>query len=169
MRIIITGIIALVIWSFISMWLYVDVLKPATRKQVVSQVTGDSQTREADSLAKLYASMPETLYFHFEFDNAKLAPEQGTDGRIDELRAWLDKYPGSVIQVTGHTDFIGTPEYNHDLGLVRARVVKEYLETKGIPSSRIEAISRGEDDPVSDLFTTEGRRLNRRTEVSIKK
>ena len=169
MRIIITGFIALVIWSFLSTWLYVDILKPATRKPVVSQVSENSQTREADSLVKLNASMPEVLCFYFEFDRAKLAPEQVADSRIDELKAWLDKYPGSMIQVTGHTDFIGTPEYNYDLGLVRAKVVKEYLETKGIPSERIETISRGEDDPVSDISTSEGRRLNRRTEVSIKK
>ena len=81
MRIIITGIIALVIWSFISMWLYVDVLKPATRKQVVSQVTGDSQTREADSLAKLYASMPEALNVNFDFDSYSLEPDA-------EMQSW---------------------------------------------------------------------------------
>ena len=169
MRIIITGIIALAIWSFLSMWLYVDILKPATRKPAVSQVTMESSTREADSLAKLYASMPEILCFYFDFDSRVLNPEPVSDSRIMEFGAWLEKYPGSMIVVTGHSDFIGTTEYNYDLGLDRAIIVRKYLESKGIPSGRIETLSRGEEEPVAELYTTEGRRLNRRTEVSIKK
>ena len=169
MKILITGFIALVIWSFFSMWLYVDILKPATRKQPEVQVTDNTMTREADSLAKLYASMPDVLFIHFGFDDKKFTPGQETDKRITEFKSWLDKYPASVILVTGHTDFIGTTDYNLNLALERALTVQKYLETKGIPSERIETRSEGEANPIADLFTTEGRRLNRRTEISIKK
>lgn len=169
MKILITGIVVLAIWSFFSMWLYVDFLKPAARKPAEVQVVDNSQTREADSLARLYASMPKVLLIHFDFDGKKFTPTAETDSRIAEFKSWIEKYPASVVQVTGHTDFIGTPEYNTDLALERALAVKQYLSGKGIPADRIETLSKGEEQPVADLFTTEGRRLNRRTEISIKK
>jgi len=169
MRIFITGFIVLVVWSFFSMWLYVDILKPATRKQVViQQPLPETPNREADSLAKFYASMPH-LYLYFDFDKAKLEADPDTKGKIEELKAWMEKYPASVITVTGHTDFIGTPEYNMKLGLERAEAVKNFLEGKGIPASKMVTASMGAEQPAGGIITSYGRDLNRRTEVTIKK
>jgi outer membrane protein OmpA-like peptidoglycan-associated protein len=169
MRILITGFIALVIWSFLSMWLYVDILKPAAKKQAVVQPVQETLNREADSLAKLYASMPEELKITFEFDKSTLIVATESESRIAEFKIWLDKYPGSMITITGHTDFIGTPEYNIRLGQERAEIVKNYLAGKGIPADRMITTSMGEDQPVADHITAAGRALNRRTEVTIKK
>jgi outer membrane protein OmpA-like peptidoglycan-associated protein len=169
MRILITGFIALVIWSFLSMWLYVDILKPATRKQVVVQPVQETISREADSLAKLYASMPKDLTISFEFDKTKLITPPEADSKIAEFKAWLEKYPASVISVVGHTDFIGTADYNLKLGQERADIVKKYLEGKGIPADKIITSSMGEDNPAADQITAAGRAKNRSTEVTIKK
>jgi outer membrane protein OmpA-like peptidoglycan-associated protein len=169
MRIFITGFFVLVAWSFLSMWLYVDILKPATRKQVVvQQPVPETQNREADSLAKLYASMPH-LYLYFDFDKAKLEADPETEGKIAELKAWMEKYPASVITVTGHTDFIGSPEYNMKLGLERAEIVKKLLSGKGIPADKMVTASMGSEQPVEGVITSYGREKNRRTEVTIKK
>lgn len=169
MRILITGFIALVVWSFFSMWLYVDILKPATRKQVVvEQPMPEIQNREADSLAKFYASMPH-LYLYFDFDKAKLEADPETEVRIAELKTWIENHPSSVITVTGHTDFIGTPDYNTNLGLRRAEIVKKYLEGKGIPSEKMITSSVGSEQPLEGSITSFGRAKNRRTEVTIKK
>jgi outer membrane protein OmpA-like peptidoglycan-associated protein len=113
--------------------------------------------------------MPKVLLVHFDFDGKKFTPTPEMDRSIAEFKSWIEKYPASVIQVTGHTDFIGTPDYNLDLALERALAVKQYLAEKGLPPDRIETLSKGEEQPVADLFTSEGRRLNRRTEISIKK
>jgi outer membrane protein OmpA-like peptidoglycan-associated protein len=169
MRILITGFIVLVAWSFFSMWLYVDILKPATMKQVVvQQPIPETQNREADSLAKFYASMPH-LYLYFDFDKVKLEADPETEGKIAELKAWMEKYPASVITVTGHTDFIGTPEYNMKLGLERAEMVKKFLGGKGIPADKMVTTSVGAEQPVGGIITSYGREKNRRTEVTIKK
>jgi len=169
MRIFITGFFVMVIWSVFSMWLYVDILKPATRKQVVvQQPMPETQNREADSLAKLYASMPR-LYLYFDFDKAKLEADPETEGKIAELKTWMEKYPASVITITGHTDFIGTPEYNQKLGLDRAEIVKKFLAGKGIPEDKMITASMGAEQPVGGLITSYGREKNRRTEVTIKK
>jgi outer membrane protein OmpA-like peptidoglycan-associated protein len=169
MRILITGFIVFVIWSFFSTWLYVNVLKPATTKQVEAQPVTEIQSTEADTLMKFYASMPKDLTIYFEFDNYKFETDQQTDSSIAEFDKWLDKYPDYMLSVTGHTDFVGTSEYNQALGLERAQVVGKYLESKGIPAERMVIASKGKEQPVAKNIFSEGRAKNRRTEITIKK
>jgi outer membrane protein OmpA-like peptidoglycan-associated protein len=169
MRILITGFIVFVIWSFFSTWLYVDVLKPATKKQVVAQPVTEIQITEADTMMKFNASMPKDLTICFEFDNFKFETDQQTDSSIAEFDKWLDKYPDYMLSVTGHTDFVGTSEYNQALGLERAQVVAKYLESKGIPADKMLIASMGKEQPVAKNIFSEGRAKNRRTEITIKK
>ncbi|MFN8240225.1 MAG: OmpA family protein [Bacteroidales bacterium] len=169
MRIIITGFIVLVIWSFLSMWLYVDILKPAAKKPVVvTQPVDSAKIREADSLAKLMAAMPKVLVINFDFDKFAFDSKNVPDTSVAAFKAWLDKYPSSSLTVTGHTDFIGTPEYNTDLGLTRAKALHDYLAGKGIPAERMIVTSAGETQPVAPHVTSDGRMKNRRTEIAIK-
>jgi outer membrane protein OmpA-like peptidoglycan-associated protein len=169
MRVLITGFIVCVIWSFFSMWLYVDILKPLTRKPPVVQTIPESQTREADSLKQFYASMPKDLMIYFEFDKAKFKTDPQIDSSIGEFKKWLEKYPDYKLHVIGNTDFIGTPDYNIDLGLERAQVIQKYLETQGVAADKIVTSSRGKENPVADLITSKGRAMNRRTEITLKK
>jgi outer membrane protein OmpA-like peptidoglycan-associated protein len=76
-------------------------------------------------------------------------------------------YPNSTIQVIGHTDSDADASYNLDLSLRRAEAVSDVLLDAGVPFSRIEAIGRGEDQPVASNFTPEGKALNRRVEIVI--
>ena len=168
MRILITGFVVFVIWCFISAWLYNDKLLPAMKKPVPVQTTPDPQKIVADSLAKIYASMPKKLMIYFEFDKAKFKSDPQTNSRIAEFKGWLDKNPGSTIYVTGHTDLVGTPEYNKALAMKRAIVVEKYLEAQGIGADKMVTESAGETQPLADYLTSEGRAKNRRTEISIK-
>jgi len=169
MRILITGFIILVVWSFFSMWLYVDILKPMTIKKPVVQPIPESQTREADSLKKFYASMPKDLMILFEFDKTKFKSDPKTDSCIAEFKKWMEKYPEYKLQVTGNTDFIGTPDYNLKLGQERAKIIQKYLESQGVGADKIIASSQGEEKPCADLITSAGRAKNRRTEITLKK
>jgi outer membrane protein OmpA-like peptidoglycan-associated protein len=169
MRILITGVVLFVIWAFFSAWLYNDVLLPVISKPIPVQTAPDPLKIAADSLAKIYASMPKDLPIYFEFDKTQFKTDSQTDNRIAEFKAWLDKHPGSLLTVTGHSDLVGTSEYNQALSLKRAQVVQKYLETKGITPGRMITNSKGEDQPVADYLTEEGRAKNRRTEVKIKK
>jgi outer membrane protein OmpA-like peptidoglycan-associated protein len=169
MRILITGFVLFIAWSFFSMWQYVDILKPRTITPPVVQPIPESQTREADSLKKFYASMPKDLMIYFEFDKTKFKPDPQTDSSISEFKKWLEKYPEYKLHVIGNTDFIGSPDYNLNLGLERAQIIQKYLEGQGIGSDKIVTSSRGEEQPVADLITSTGRAKNRRTEITIKK
>jgi OOP family OmpA-OmpF porin len=169
MRILIIGFVVFVIWSFFSVWLYVDKIKPAMNKPVAVQPNPETQTNVADSLMQLNALMPKDLMIYFEFDNTKFKPDPQTDNSIAEFKTWLDKNQGSMLTLTGHTDFIGTAEYNQALGLKRAQIIQKYLESKGIAANKMITDSKGKDQPVADQITKVGRAKNRRTVITIKK
>lgn len=169
MRILIIGFVVFVIWSFFSTWLYVDKILPSMKVPVTVQTIPEQQRNAADSLAQLYASMPKDLMIYFEFDKLKFKTDPQTDISIGEFKNWLDKYPVLILSVTGHSDLVGTPDYNKALGLRRAQIIQKYLEEKGIPSARIITDSKGEDQPLGDYLAEAGRAKNRRTEISIKK
>jgi outer membrane protein OmpA-like peptidoglycan-associated protein len=168
MRILISGFVVFVIWCFISAWLYNDILLPVIKKPVPVLAIPDNQTNEADSLMKLKALMPKDLLIYFEFNDSKFKPDPQFETSIADFKAWLEKYPGSILSVKGHTDLVGTPDYNRDLGQKRAEIVTKYLVGLGIFSDRIIPESMGESEPVAGYITQEGRAKNRRTVISIK-
>jgi outer membrane protein OmpA-like peptidoglycan-associated protein len=169
MRILITGSIVFVIWAFFSTWLFVDVLRPALKKPVPVVTAPETTDNVADSLAKIYALMPEELLIVHDFDKAGLAADPQMEVRLAEFKSWLDKYPESMLVVTGHADLVGTPEYNQALGLERAQAAQKFLESKGFPASRVIVTSKGETEPAAGYINADERAKNRRTVVSIKK
>jgi outer membrane protein OmpA-like peptidoglycan-associated protein len=168
MRILITGSVLFVIWCIVSAWLYNDKLLPSINQPATIQTAPVLQTNEADSLMKLKASMPVNLNIYFEFNDFKFKPDPELTNSIIPFKAWLEKYPTSILSVAGHTDLVGTVEYNYDLGLKRAQIVGKYLENQGINADRMLTESKGETSPGADYITEEDRAKNRRTEISIK-
>ncbi|MEQ8476959.1 MAG: OmpA family protein [Fulvivirga sp.] len=102
----------------------------------------------------------------FDFDKAVLKPESFAElNRVVEL---MKKETKLKIEVAGHTDNIGTKEYNQQLSLRRANAVKNYLVEKDIDSSRVPTVGYGEERPISSNDDEEeGRALNRRVEFKI--
>ncbi len=100
-------------------------------------------------------------------------PENSTaiDPKFDRLLAIgayaLEKVPESTLVITGHTDSVGSAEYNQQLSLQRAQVIVDYMVSKGIPADRIVAVGRGEAEPIADNGTPEGRARNRRIEGTL--
>jgi len=104
---------------------------------------------------------------NFKFGQAKLPDE--AKAKIDEMiNKVLADPKGSYFELEGHTDNVGAPEVNRSLGLQRAEAVKQYLyEQYHIPLHRINVISYGEDKPVSDNKTKDGRAQNRRVVIRV--
>jgi OOP family OmpA-OmpF porin len=169
MRILITGLVVFVIWSLFSTWLFVTRLRPAMQEPVTIQTVPEPTAEVAEPPAQPVEPVPKDLTIYFEFDKSRFTPDPQAEASAAEFKAWLEKHPESTIVVTGHTDYIGNQPYNLELGLKRARTVLKYLETKGIPQSRVTIDSKGEDQPAADNTTSEGRAKNRRTEITIKK
>ena len=74
----------------------------------------------------------------------------------------------NYIEVDGHTDSVGSDDFNLDLSKRRASSVRDYLVDQGVASRHIVARGFGESQPKSTNETAEGRQLNRRVEISIK-
>lgn len=103
----------------------------------------------------------------FDFDRATLTP--GAREKLSKLAGVLLAYPGSYrIDVEGHTDSIGTHEYNMALSRDRAESVRGYLLGSGIPAGRVgSATGFGKTRPVASNDNAAGRQMNRRVEIVI--
>jgi outer membrane protein OmpA-like peptidoglycan-associated protein len=86
---------------------------------------------------------------------------------LNRIVDMLNKNPRLKISVQGHTDNVGTTEYNKALSENRARVVYEYLIANGISADRLSYIGFGKTKAVADNSTEEGRSQNRRTEFVV--
>lgn len=107
-----------------------------------------------------------TLLVEFDFDKDEVKFPFHDD--IEKVANLLKAYPKTDAELEGHTDSIGTEEYNMGLSRRRAESVKKYLiETFGIEESRISTIGYGESMPVDTNDTEEGRQNNRRVVANI--
>lgn len=111
----------------------------------------------------------------FEFDRPRPGQETSTDNAgllpgsmeiLDQAVEVLNRYPNVRVEVGGHTDSIGTEEYNQGLSERRSRVVYDYLISRGVPADRLSGpVGYGELRPIDTNDTREGRQRNRRTEL----
>jgi outer membrane protein OmpA-like peptidoglycan-associated protein len=89
-------------------------------------------------------------------------------GTVQEIAQVLRKAPSRRLTVEGHTDSVGTIDYNHRLSEARARNVADALYSEGIAHRNITIHAYGETTPIATNRTEEGRRRNRRVEVVVK-
>ncbi len=101
----------------------------------------------------------------FNFDSAELTPTATEN--IENLANTLEKYEDTNILIEGHTDSKGSDKYNQNLSEERAESVAQSLTDLGIRNIRIKEIGYGENQPVADNSTDQGRQQNRRVEVAI--
>ncbi|RCR58794.1 OmpA family protein [Vibrio harveyi] len=101
----------------------------------------------------------------FEFDSAKLT--DSVSERLDNFVNFLNEYPQAQVEITGYTDSSGPAAYNQKLSERRAQSVADYLIAAGIDADRFTVTGMGEENPVADNSTHEGREKNRRVEVVV--
>jgi outer membrane protein OmpA-like peptidoglycan-associated protein len=125
-----------------------------------TQGTGVEVARTPDNQLKV--NVPSDI--SFDTGRADLKPE---------MRNVLDHFaqglgPTMQIRVIGHTDSTGPDSVNDPLSQERAAAVRRYLEDHGISGNRIEAVGRGEHEPIADNNTDAGRARNRRVEIFLR-
>lgn len=101
----------------------------------------------------------------FDFDSDVIRPTAASNLR--NLAQSLSRYGNSSLLIVGHTDSQGEDAYNQSLSYRRANAASAYLQSQGVPSSRINISGRGELEPKSSNSTDSGRQQNRRVEVAI--
>ena len=101
------------------------------------------------------------------FDTGKSELKSGATSNLANLAAFLNEYQDRTVAIEGHTDSVGSEEYNVGLSQRRADAVKAYLVSHSINALRITTAGMGEDTPITDNSTAAGRQQNRRVEVVI--
>ena len=125
-----------------------DAIEAANRKLIFETVLSDDKAKFARGKAELP-------------DEAKAA--------IDQMVAQVKSQKANIwVEIEGHTDNIGDAAYNEALGLARAEAVKRYLyEQHQVPLHKMNAISFGEEKPVTDNKTRDSRSQNRRVVIKV--
>lgn len=103
----------------------------------------------------------------FDFDKDVLKPA-GMQ-LLDKAVSILQRQEGLLLHLSGHTDSMGSMEYNVGLSQRRARAARDYFLSKGIDAARITTSWHSFSEPVADNATTEGRAKNRRVEIRFSK
>lgn len=83
----------------------------------------------------------------YDFDSALLRPE--SVGGLDELVALMQEHPEIAVELSAHTDRLGSEEYNRELSFKRTQSVVEYLQERGISGDRLSAVGHGEGQPAT--------------------
>ncbi|MBF0145916.1 MAG: OmpA family protein [Magnetococcales bacterium] len=102
----------------------------------------------------------------FRFDKADV--QKKFKAELKKVTEALSKYPGMQVDIQGHTDSVGTPQYNDKLSLRRAESVKKSLLKLGLAKERLSTSAFGETQPVNKNANSKERALNRRVEILSK-
>ena len=134
--------------------------KQELRARLLQQLNSILSTR--DSARGLIANMSDVLFKSGSFE---LLP--GARERLAKVSGIVLAYPTLHLQVEGHTDSVGTDEYNQNLSEHRAQAVRDYLVQQGISANTIGSRGLGKTQPIATNDTPEGRQQNRRVELVL--
>jgi outer membrane protein OmpA-like peptidoglycan-associated protein len=134
--------------------------KAQLRAQLLAQLNSILQTR--DSARGLIVNMSDVL---FDFGSYTLKP--GAREKLAKISGIVLAHPGLTLQIEGHTDSVGSDEFNQQLSERRADSVRDFLAEQGVPASAITARGFGKTQPVASNDTPEGRQRNRRVELVV--
>jgi outer membrane protein OmpA-like peptidoglycan-associated protein len=129
-------------------------------KEIDQQVAGAVVERVGEGIQVTFESG-----LLFDYDSDRIKPTAAENLR--NLARSLNNYPNTDLVIVGHTDAVGSDEYNADLSQRRARAAANYLASLGVNPNRLRTYGRGENEPVAENTTDAGRQQNRRVEVAI--
>src|SRR6202158_3677408 len=134
--------------------------KAQLREQLRQQLNVILETRE--TARGLIVNMSDVL-----FETGKYSRKPGASEKRSKISVIILPHPGLKLEVEGHTDSVGSDEYNQRLSEQRANSVRGYLVSQGVSPDGITAIGLGKTRPVTDNSTVAGRQQNRRVELVV--
>jgi len=151
-------------WLDNNMQLYATVLYTSRVKDAVIRlpVAAKEPAAAVEKKAEKKIRLP---IVHFDFDKYNIKKIYVPD--LEEHVAYLKENSSAPVTVEGHTDYIGSVQYNQKLSERRANAVRQYLIAQGIASARINVVGYGKLRPIADNKTAEGRAINRRSEFEV--
>jgi outer membrane protein OmpA-like peptidoglycan-associated protein len=132
----------------------------STRDRLLNQLNQVLETKE--SARGLIIDMPDVL-----FDTGQATLKEGARERLSKVAGILVVYPDLRVDVEGHTDNVGSADFNQKLSEDRAQAVRDFLVQQGVKSGSIQFQGMGMDQPVASNSTAAGRQLNRRVDLVV--
>jgi len=160
---------------------YAEVLVPVGKKydlvylslgssEIAATVSVTDEPRQNIKLTLVYEGVPpgarRFVLDGINFDTGKATIRPESFPRLDRVVEFMAHVKGARIRISGHTDNVGNPKDNKALSERRAQACRDYVVSKGIDASRIEAVGYGEEIPIAPNDTAEGRQQNRRMEAT---
>ena len=137
---------------------YMDQQEAKLRERMAG--TGVTVSRNGDNII---LNMPSNVTF--DVNSSTLTPN--FTNVLEGVALVMQEYKSTLVTIAGHTDSTGAESYNQELSRKRALTVAENLNTQGVAIERLAAIGYGEQYPIADNNTAQGRAQNRRVEISI--
>jgi outer membrane protein OmpA-like peptidoglycan-associated protein len=129
-------------------------------KEIKQQIPGAVVERVGEGIQVTFES---GLLFDYNSDRIKPTAAEN----LRNLARSLNNYPNTDLVIVGHTDDIGSDEFNQDLSQRRARAAANFLASLGVNPARLRTFGRGESEPVAANTSEASRQQNRRVEVAI--
>ena len=130
---------------------------------IVELAAMNQEITSTDMLTALNTDGHISLYINFETGKSEVKPE--SQPTVDQIVELLKANPSLRISIEGHTDNVGTPAANKTLAESRAKTVMNSCIAKGIDKGRLTAKGWGQEKPVADNSSEDGRARNRRVEI----
>jgi len=142
---------------------YMDNQKRDLEKNLAPEIqAGQARVQKLSDQVVLVTMTSQTA-----FDTNSSAVKPAFHSTLDKLAEVVVRYGKTTLAVVGHTDNVGTNEYNQKLSERRALAVAQYLESQRVNGMRLSTAGRGELDPVQPNATDAGRQANRRVEIYV--
>ena len=135
--------------------------KQKQEMQAATQGTGIAVTQTADNQLKL--EIPSDI----SFDTGRYDIRPNFRYVLDSFADGLNRNPGTLVRIVGHTDSTGSDAINNPLSVNRANATREYLTMRGVQFNRIHTEGRGSYEPIASNGTNDGRSRNRRVEIYV--
>ena len=174
--------ILLIAWIVIASYWYTCKVRNQygdTVQTPVSEMNDDISTEDSDAvsaaametdslaIALEYLNGVGTKKYYFEFASSKLNALNDDEMYFTSLSYFLANTPGSTVMVEGHACSRGSSQANEKFSKLRAETIKQYLIGKGIAGEQIIPEWKGDTEPAASNDTEDGRKLNRRVEITI--
>ncbi len=175
--------VLLVIWIILAAYLYVCKIRNDCGREAQAQLPEMADTLQAEyDAAEPAVTIPEkdsialaadylreigTRTYYFEFASAELKEAADDETYLSALRLWLLNNADASVTIEGHADNRGSAAANNKFARLRAEAVKAYLNENGIDDIQITTLSKGDTEPVASNDSEDGRKLNRRAEITI--
>jgi len=142
---------------------YMDNQKRDLEKNLAKEIqTGEAKVdRMPNDVVRI------TMTSNTAFDTNSTNIKPGFYSTLDKLSDVVNRYNKTTLTVVGHTDNVGTDQYNQDLSQRRAYSVAQYFEGKHVNPVRLATAGKGEKEPVASNANEAGRQLNRRVEIYV--